>query len=84
MKQTFHEYANISIQKSVWARTYYEHLRAAGKGHHAAIRALAFKWIRIMFRCWQTRTTYDELRYIEALQKRGSYLLKFMPQEAHV
>lgn len=84
LKQTFHEYANISIQKSVWARTYYEHLRAAGKGHHAAIRALAFKWIRIMFRCWQTRTAYDELRYIETLQKRGSYLLKFMPQEAHV
>jgi transposase len=82
LKQTFHEYANISIQKSVWARTYYEHLRAAGKGHHAAIRALAFKWIRIMFRCWQDRTAYDEVAYLKALQKRGSYLLKVVPQEA--
>jgi transposase len=80
LKQTFHEYANMSIRKSVWARTYYEHLRTAGKGHHAAIRAVAFKWIRIMFRCWQDRVPYDEITYLKALQKRGSYLLKFMPQ----
>ena len=23
--------------------------------------ALAYKWIRILFRCWQERTPYDEL-----------------------
>jgi len=83
LKQTFHEYANISIQKSVWARTYYEHLREAGKGHHAAVRAVAFKWIRIMFRCWQDRVPYDEITYLKALQKSGSYLLKYMPQPAN-
>jgi transposase len=72
--QTFHEYANISIRYSVWARSLYEHLREKGKGHHAAIRVIAFKWIRIMFRCWKDRTSYDELAYIKTLQKRGSYL----------
>ena len=72
--QTFHQYANISIRYSVWAKALYEHLRAKGKGRHAAIRVVAFKWIRIMFRCWQERTPYDEIAYIKTLQKRGSYL----------
>ncbi len=36
---------------------------------------LAFKWIRILYRCWQTRTPYDELTYLEALRRRGSPLL---------
>lgn len=72
--QTFHEYANISIRYSIWAKALYEHMRAQGKGHHAAIRAVAFKWIRIMWRCWQDRLPYDEIAYIKTLQKRGSYL----------
>ena len=40
------------------------------------MRSLAFKWIRILYRCWQTRTPYDESRYLNALRKRGSPLLK--------
>jgi len=38
-------------------------------------RALAFKWIRILYRCWQTRTPYDESTYLNALKRRGSPLL---------
>jgi len=37
------------------------------------VRALAFKWIRIVFRCWQDRVAYDETRYLAALVKRGSH-----------
>jgi hypothetical protein len=33
--------------------TMYDYLRASGKQHHAAIRALEFKWQRILFRCWK-------------------------------
>jgi hypothetical protein len=47
---------------------------SAGKDHRAAVRALAFKWIRIVFRCWQERVAYDENRYLAALAKRGSSL----------
>lgn len=39
--------------------------------HHAAVRALAFRWIRILFRCWKDRTPYDEARYLEVLQRRS-------------
>ncbi|ALS33117.1 hypothetical protein PTRA_a1983 [Pseudoalteromonas translucida KMM 520] len=41
------------------------------------IRSLAFKWIRILFRCWKTHTPYDESTYLIALKSKGSPLLKF-------
>ena len=41
-----------------------------------ALRALAFKWIRILFRCWKNRIPYDEANYLMALQQKGSPLLK--------
>jgi len=46
----------------------------AGQDHHAAVRALAFEWIRIVFRCWQDRVAYDENKYLAALTRRGSPL----------
>ncbi|MGC2535555.1 MAG: hypothetical protein WA350_02175, partial [Candidatus Sulfotelmatobacter sp.] len=62
---------------SVWARAYYQQQRQRGKDHHAAVRALAFKWIRIVFRCWQDGAVavYDENRYLATLAKRGSPLI---------
>ena len=50
---------------------------AKGSSHNATIRALAFKWIRILFRCWVDRTPYNESRYLTAHQERQSPLLKF-------
>jgi hypothetical protein len=52
--------------------------RAAGMAHHAAVRALAFKWIRILFQLWKTRSKYSETRYLEQLKKRNSPLLKYL------
>jgi transposase len=43
VRQTFHEWAQHSLAKSVWARAYYHQQRARGKTHQAAVRALAFK-----------------------------------------
>jgi len=76
VKQTFHEFADQSIRFSTWARAYYDQQRGRGNDHHAALRALAYKWIRILFRCWKDRTLYDEQKYIEALRRRGSALVK--------
>jgi hypothetical protein len=38
-----------------------------GARHQAALRALAFKWIRILHRCWLDRVPYDESRNLMAL-----------------
>ena len=74
LRQTFHEFAAASLKKSLWARAYYQQRRHDGTAHHAAVRALAYKWIRILYRCWKTRTPYDETRYLEALRRRHSPL----------
>jgi len=76
LRQTFVEWAAQTINKSYWPALYYHQQRAKGSSHQAAVRALAFKWIRILYRCWKTRTPYDESRYLRALQERGSPLLK--------
>ena len=74
LRQSFQEWAWYSIGKSRWAGAYYQQRRKQGQGHHAAVRALAFKWIRIVFRCWKDGVAYDEKKYLEALAKRGSPL----------
>ena len=70
LRQTFHEWALHSIAYSDWAREYYEQQRAKGKRRNTAIRALAFKWIRILFRCWKDGTSYDEAAYQRCLAAR--------------
>jgi transposase len=77
LRQTFVEWVASSVPHSFWARAFYVSHRAKGASHNATIRALAFKWIRILFRCWVDRTPYNESRYLAALQKRQSPLLTF-------
>jgi transposase len=71
-RQTLVEWAGLTIPRSYWAEQFYKQHRARGAGHHAALRALAFKWVRILFRCWQTGEHYDETRYLKTLARRGS------------
>lgn len=70
LRQTFVEWANQTIRYSFWAREFYDEKRAKGKSHQATLRALAFKWIRIMYSCWKNKTPYDESAYLFALKKR--------------
>src|SRR5213594_2968137 len=76
LRQTFVEWAAESTRHSFWAQVYYQQQRDKGKAHQAAVRALAFKWIRILFRCWQDRTPYNESAYLHALNRRGSSLIQ--------
>jgi Transposase/Transposase IS116/IS110/IS902 family len=71
LRQTFHEWAWMSTKKSSWARSFYDQQRDRNKSHHAAVRALSFKWLRIVFRCWKDSIPYDEARYALTLQKRA-------------
>lgn len=79
LRQTFHEFAAQSISRSDWARAFYYQQINRGNHHHAAVRALAFKWIRILYRCWQDHTPYNEELYLQALARRGSPLLAYLP-----
>jgi transposase len=75
LHQSLVEYAAKSILHCAWAKAFYEQQRAQGKGYWAAVRALAFKWIRIIFRCWQERVAYDDDRYLQGLRRSRSPLV---------
>jgi hypothetical protein len=72
LRQSFHEFARLSVAQCQWAQNYVNYYTAKGKKYHTIIRALAFKWIRILFRCWKNRTPYDDQAYMNSLRKRGS------------
>lgn len=82
LRQSFVEWSAETVRRSFWARAFYASHRAKGASHNATIRALAFKWIRILFKCWIDRTPYDEARYLLALQKRHSPVIKFAAQDS--
>jgi transposase len=70
LRQTWHEFANASRKYSPWASACYDDL-ITRMDHHEAVRKLAYKWQRIVWRIWQRHEVYDEARYLSSLQKRG-------------
>jgi transposase len=53
-------WAFCSLRSSPWARAFYDQKRAAGKGHHAALRALGNRWLEVLWHCLHKRVPYDE------------------------
>lgn len=75
-RQSLIEFATHSISGSIWASAYYRKCRNQGKSHQASIRALAYKWIRILYRCWKNHLEYDENIYLAALKRKDVPWLK--------
>lgn len=65
------EFAKCSLSRCLWAKLLYDDQRRKGKGNWAALRVVAFKWCRILWRCWKERKPYDELTYLRALKRAG-------------
>lgn len=72
LRQTFVEWAGQTVHYSEWARVYYQRMIKKGKKHAMILRALAFKWIRVLWKCWQDRQPYNEARYLKQLIHRKS------------
>lgn len=72
LRQSLIEWAGQTVVYCDWASHYYQRMRAKGKKHHAIMRALAFKWVRIIWKLWQTRTTYNEEKYLKAMSAKNS------------
>jgi transposase len=81
LRQTFHEFAEASTRFSSWAKAYLAMRKAAGHRYQEIIRGLAFKWQRILTRCWKDRQPYDEHRYLQRLRETGSPLIAYLPRE---
>src|SRR5438128_4698629 len=79
--QSFFEYASQSALHCPWAKLFLKEQIAHGKTYPTAVRALAFKWQRIMFVCWRDRLPYNETTYLQSLKHRGSHLARKLDQE---
>ncbi len=84
MHQTFVEWAGCSIAFSPWARAFYEMKKEQNPKlrRYVILRALAFKWQRVLFRCWMDGKPYDAAAYERGLVRRGSPLASRLAQAA--
>ncbi len=72
LRATVHLWANASRATCEWAQAYYERKRQEGHSHASALRCLAKRWLKILWRMWQNGEKYDESAHLENLRRRGS------------
>jgi transposase len=78
LRQTFVEWVDQARRHSAWSQAFYLQQKLAGKSHQKAIRALAYKWGRVLWRCWQDGKPYDEVKYLESLRRKKSPLIQLL------
>jgi transposase len=76
LRHAVHLWANLSRQSCAWAAVYYNQLRGRGKSHASALRCLGQRWLKILWKMWQSRTRYDAELHARNQLKHGSWLLK--------
>lgn len=69
LRQAITQFAFISLRLSDWARAYYRAQRARGHPHWQALRALAAKWLKIIFVMWRDHRPYDEQRHLASIAR---------------
>jgi len=74
-RRTLHLFAGCSRKSCEWARNFYLEQRRRGKTHGTALRNLATKWLRILFRLWKDNSQYDEAKYLKRHAERQAPLI---------
>jgi hypothetical protein len=82
LRHAVHLWADCSRKVCVWAQIYYQQKRKQGKSHACALRCLGQRWLKILWKMWQTRTVYDENLHTLNQQKHGSWLLTMKTEES--
>lgn len=72
LRRAVTSWADNTRRASSWARDLYDRARARGADHPHAIRILARAWLRVLWRCWQDRTRYDDVRHLAAAAVRSA------------
>jgi len=80
LRATLHLWANVSRSDCAWAQAYYTRKKEQGMSHAAALRCLAQRWIKILWKMWQDHTPYDEARHTQNQLKHGSWVLRLLPE----
>ena len=70
------QWVNHTRRSCEWARIYYDRKRQKGKGHNAALRALANRWLKILWTMWKRGTVYDPDLHMRNQVKHGSWIME--------
>ena len=81
LRYAVHLWADCSRKFCAWAQAYYQAQRGKGKSHACALRCLGQRWLKILWRMWQSGQTYDETRHALNQQKHGSWVLQLQPKK---
>jgi transposase len=81
-RHAVHLWADLSRKFCSWAQVYYQRLRAKGKSHAAALRCLGQRWLKILWKMWQTKTSYDPDFHMANQLKHGSWVLAVNPSKS--
>lgn len=68
-RRTLQLFADRSRRCCAWAQALYEKQRAAGHGHHAALRAVAHRWLKIILAMRRAGTPYNEAVFIHSQRR---------------
>ena len=79
LRSTVHQWADHSRKTCPWAQTYYRAHRTKGQSHACALRCLGQRWLKILWKMWQTRSPYKEALHARNQTKHGSWVLQFKP-----
>jgi transposase len=70
LRAAVHQLAFLSLERCEWAAAYYRAHRARGHAHHAALRALGGKWLKIIFVMWSRHVPYDETHHLATMARQ--------------
>jgi transposase len=80
LRHAVHLWADCSRKFCAWAAAYYLAQRENGKSHACALRCLGQRWLKILWKMWQTGRCYDETLHALNQQKHGSWVLQLQPK----
>ena len=76
LRYALHLWADQSRHQCAWAEVYYKRKRQQGHSHANALRCLAQRWVKILWKMWNTGTAYDEALHTRNQVKHGSWVLQ--------
>lgn len=79
LRYAIHLFAEKSRSQCSWAATYYEDQIGRGKSHATALRCLGQRWLKIIWKMWQSSQAYDPELHQRNQLKHGSWVLKLAP-----
>jgi transposase len=79
LRHTVHLWANLSRAECPWAEAYYRKKRENGQTHACALRSLGQRWLKILWKMWQTHQSYDPELHQRNQIRHGSWIIALMP-----